>query len=69
MDFKQAQKVYAVVGALSIPLIAILLLILCGRKKFIGLELRNRTSTNVILLLVLLFFAAAGGMSVWSKFQ
>lgn len=69
MDFKQAQKVYAVVGALSIPLIAILLLILCGREKFIGREFKNRTSTNLLLLFILLFFGAAGGMSVWAKFQ
>lgn len=69
LDFKKAQLIYAVVGALSIPLIALVLLILCGQSRYIGPESRNRFSTNVLLVVILVFFAAAGILNVWSKIR
>ncbi|MBD3673804.1 MAG: Nramp family divalent metal transporter [Planctomycetaceae bacterium] len=69
LDFKKTQLIYAIVGALSIPLIACVLVILCGRSKYIGANARNHWATNLLLVLILLFFAAIGGWNVWQKIQ
>ena len=57
-DFSQVQKVYAVFGALFMPLLALVLLVLNGRRAWVG-EHRNRPVTVVILggtLLLFLYF-------------
>jgi Mn2+/Fe2+ NRAMP family transporter len=65
--FREVQKVYAVVGALFIPMLALILLILNGRRAWVG-TLKNRGLTVAVLLITLIFFAWIGfaKISVWS---
>jgi Mn2+/Fe2+ NRAMP family transporter len=63
VEFRQVQQVYSVFGALFMPLLAILLLVLNGRRGWVG-ELRNRPATIVALLGTLCIFAFFG----WHRF-
>ena len=58
-SFREVQKVYAVVGALFIPMLALILLILNGRRAWVG-TLKNRGLTVATLLTTLIFFAWIG---------
>lgn len=55
MQFKEAQKLYAVIGALFIPLLALTLLLMNSRKKWLG-QHYNSMATNLALTVTLLFF-------------
>jgi Mn2+/Fe2+ NRAMP family transporter len=57
VSFSEVQGVYAICGAAFIPLLALVLLLLCTRAKWMGAELKNRWYTNVALGLMLVFFA------------
>lgn len=61
MSFKEVQKLYAVIGAMFIPLLAIALLILNGRRVWVG-DFTNRPVNIVMLLATLVFFALMGWM-------
>ena len=63
IDFKQVQKLYAFVGALCIPMLAIVLLYLNGRANLMG-RFRSSWLTQVVLASVLVFFVIAGAISV-----
>lgn len=54
-DFRGIQKVYAVFGALFMPMLALALLLLNGRTAWIG-KLRNRPATMLVLLATLALF-------------
>ena len=54
--FETAQKTYAVFGALFVPLLAFVLLLLNGRSKHIGTQQRNSWVTNALLVSTLLLF-------------
>ena len=56
-SFREIQKFYAIVGAWFIPMLVLVLLLLNGRRNFVGERLRNRPSTNALLVGVLLFFS------------
>jgi Mn2+/Fe2+ NRAMP family transporter len=58
-SFREVQKVYAVVGALFIPMLALILLILNGRRAWVG-ALKNQGLTAAVLLITLIFFAWIG---------
>ncbi len=58
-SFREVQKVYAVAGALFIPMLALVLLILNGRGAWVG-ALKNRGLTVAVLLTTLIFFAWIG---------
>jgi hypothetical protein len=62
--FEQAQKVYAIVGALFIPLLAVALLLLNGRRGLIGPQFRNAWPVNLLLLAAVAFFLYAGWLEV-----
>ena len=64
IDFKQIQKLYAFVGALCIPLLAVVLLYLNGRTALVG-RFRNSWLTQILLAGALVFFVIVGTMSVW----
>jgi len=64
VSFKEVQKFYAVIGSAFMPLLAVLLLILNGRRDWLG-NLSNRRPTVVVLLATLIFF---GGMA-WAKWM
>ena len=54
------QKVYALLGALFIPVLALALLILNGTEKWIGNRHANRPLTSVILVATLVLFLVFG---------
>jgi len=60
VSFRQVQKAYAVFGAMFMPLLAVALLILNGKRRWVGAKLRNRPLTVVFLLLTVAFFLGAG---------
>lgn len=55
MHFKEAQKLYAVIGALFIPLLTVALLIMNNKKRWLG-DFCNSWTTNITLVVTLLFF-------------
>ena len=55
VQFKEIQKIYAIIGAAFIPMLAALLLLLNGRRKWVGTS-TNRPSTVLALVVILLFF-------------
>jgi len=61
-SFVSAQKVYAIVGATFIPLLALVLLLLNGRSAWVGEKSRNRPVTVGVLVAILIF-------SSWIMFQ
>jgi len=67
MDFKTILKTYAVVGALFIPMLAAVLLVLNGRARWVGARYRNSFWTSLVLVGTLLFFTFAGVLTIRSK--
>jgi Mn2+/Fe2+ NRAMP family transporter len=59
-SFREIQKVYAVFGALFMPLLAVTLLVLNGRSEWVGRQLRNRPPTTVVLAAIVLLFLFFG---------
>ncbi len=66
MSFKEIQKLYAVVGAAFVPLLAIALLIMNGRSDWVGKNFRNRWPATLALTLTLAFFGWAAWQKWWS---
>lgn len=64
ISFVNAQKLYAIAGALFLPLLALALLILNGRRGPLPPKRRNSWFTAVLLVLTLVSFLAAGGYQV-----
>ena len=64
VGFAKMQKLYAIVGALFMPMLALVLLLLNGRTKWIGERYRNHPVLSAALVLILVFFLMAGGLSV-----
>lgn len=62
--FNMAMKVNGIVGALFIPMLAVVLLMLNGREEWIGRDNRNSRLTSSLLVLTLLFFVAAGFLQI-----
>jgi Mn2+/Fe2+ NRAMP family transporter len=58
--FATLQKIYAIVGAFFMPLLALALLLLNGREQWVGTRYVNRAMTVVLLIAILLFFAWIG---------
>lgn len=68
-DFQLVQKLNSVFGALVMPLLAITLLLLNGRKAWVGKEHNNRVLATGALILVLAFFAWVGIPKIWAVFR
>jgi Mn2+/Fe2+ NRAMP family transporter len=58
--FREVQKLYAVFGALFMPLLALVLLVLNGRTDWVGPRLRNRPLTSGVLLAIVALFVFFG---------
>lgn len=56
----QVQLMYAVLGAMSMPLLALTLLLLNTRRSLVGGKFRNNWITNAVLVLTLIAFLAMG---------
>jgi Mn2+/Fe2+ NRAMP family transporter len=67
LSFKEVQKYYAVIGALFIPMLAVVLLILNGRKSLMG-KWRNAWSTSLVLVLAILLFLLLGYFDLKKRF-
>ena len=67
VDFKAMLKTYAVVGALFIPMLAFVLLMLNGRAKWVGTRYKNSIWTTLVLVGTLLFFLFAGSLAIRNK--
>jgi Mn2+/Fe2+ NRAMP family transporter len=63
VSFREIQKLYAVIGAAFMPLLAVLLLILNGRADWVGVDMRNRWPALTGLVVTLGFF----GWVAWTK--
>ncbi len=66
-DFAQIQKLYAIVGAAFMPMLALALLYLNGRTKLVGREYRNSTLTSFVLIAALAFFLLMGLIKVFPE--
>jgi hypothetical protein len=64
MKFEQALKIYSLVGAFFLPLLALALLILNGRADWVGEKLRNRSGSVLALGLTIVFFLTAFFLSI-----
>ena len=56
-SFQDIQKLYAIIGATFIPLLALALLFLNGRQTWVGEGFKNRPLTVIVLVAALAFFA------------
>ncbi len=63
-SFEQVQKIYAIVGAVFIPLLAVVLLFLNSPARWIGQRLRNSVVTTIVLALAIIAFAVAAGFEI-----
>ncbi len=61
VSFKEVQKLYAVIGAMFIPMLAVVLLVLNGRRAWMG-QFVNRPITIIALLSTLVFFVVMAGL-------
>ena len=68
IGFASMQKFYAIFGALFIPILALVLLLLNSRVKIIGKKHRNHPSTSIILIIILLFFLMVVWLTIRSVF-
>ncbi len=57
MTVERAQLTYAVLGSLFMPLLALTLLLLNNRARWVGASMRNGWITNIVLVSTLLFFS------------
>jgi Mn2+/Fe2+ NRAMP family transporter len=60
VSFKEVQKLYAVVGALFIPALALALLVLNSRRAWVGARFANGWAARLALCGALVFFTALG---------
>lgn len=60
LPFERVQLIYAVLGACFVPLLALVILVLCGRPDWIGRKARNHPVTMLVLIATIAFFAYAG---------
>jgi Mn2+/Fe2+ NRAMP family transporter len=61
VSFKEVQKLYAVIGAMFIPMLAVVLLVLNGRRAWMG-QFVNKPITIIALLSTLIFFGVMAGL-------
>jgi hypothetical protein len=64
VGFARMQKFYAIVGALFMPMLSGVLLLLNGRVEFIGKANKNHHTTSIILMIILIFFIWIAWMTI-----
>ena len=67
VNFQSMQKVYAVIGAMFVPMLAAVLLLLNGRSKWVGRQYTNAWYTVAALVATLLFFVIASAFEIHAK--
>lgn len=68
ISFQVAQKAYAIVGAIVIPALSVILLILNNRETWVGAKHRNHWTTNAVLIVTITVSAYAGWLGIRAKF-
>jgi len=63
VGFREMQKLYATVGASFMPLLALGLLLMKGRRAWVG-DAANKAPTVLLLVTALLFFALLGRLGL-----
>ena len=69
VDFSTVQLAYAFVGALFVPALGGVLLVLTNRSAWIGPRYRNRLATNSVLVLAVAVVALAAAFSIHGRIQ
>ncbi|MBI4463334.1 MAG: Nramp family divalent metal transporter [Acidobacteria bacterium] len=64
---RQVQLTYAVMGALFMPLLALTLLIMNNRGRWVGSGFRNGWFVNAVLVVVILLFAYMGALQLLGR--
>lgn len=64
VDFRTMQKTYAVVGAMFIPLVAAVLLVLNGRRGGMDRRYANSAATTGVLIAILVLFVVIGVIEI-----
>jgi hypothetical protein len=59
-SFRDIQMVYALIGALLFPLLALALLVFNGNAGWVGERFKNRPLTVAVLVVILAFFTVLG---------
>ena len=68
MTFESAQKLYAIVGAMFVPMLAVVLLILNGRSDLVGRKNRNSALVSFLLISTLALFALVAWFKIRKAF-
>ena len=61
------QLTYGVLGSLFLPLLALTLLIMNNRRRWVGSDFLSPLWINVLLAVALAFFSYLGGSAIWSR--
>ncbi|MFC1542059.1 Nramp family divalent metal transporter [Candidatus Latescibacterota bacterium] len=69
MTVTKAQLTYAVLGSLFMPLLALTLLIMNNRERWVGKQFLNGYITNAELVVTLAFFAYIGFTQIFDKLK
>ena len=69
ISVKKAQLIYAVLGSLFMPLLALTLLIMNNRREWIGDDFRNGVTANAILAGTIAFFGYVGFIQAAEKIR
>ena len=64
VGFTNMQKYNAILGALFMPMLAITLLLLNGRARWVGEDYKNSPLTSTVLAAILLFFLMVGWRTI-----
>ena len=63
-SFERAQKLYAIFGALFVPMLAVVLLVLNGQSRLVGKQYRNSWLATLLLIAALALFLLAGSFEI-----
>jgi Mn2+/Fe2+ NRAMP family transporter len=64
VDFRAMMKIYAVVGALFIPMLAAVLLVLNSQSRWVGEQYKNSRTTTAVLAGAMLLFLLVGAIEL-----
>lgn len=68
LPFATIAKLYAITGALVVPAVSLVLLLLNEEPTIVG-NFRNRPLTTITLIVVIAFFLAAGGIELYDNLK
>ena len=64
---REIQLAYGVLGSLFLPLLALTLLIMNNRRRWVGSDFLSPVWINVLLASALAFFSYVGGSAIWGR--